>query len=198
MTPLRDPRIKSYDTPPSFRGTAVALYRDMQRTRISALILVFSLAACAPSTSFQHVNVAYQPSANLNAPEKRLAPSAVTFAESDADAIKQAGGIYLGELELRGSRGAMEAQQSGPTNLVGRASLEAAERGATHFMLLSGDTHIESHATSGVAFTPNGPAPTVSSTSEQIVVARFALMRVEPEHWKDLRVTLRPEPLQPS
>ena len=165
---------------------------------MASLLFVLALAACAPNTSFQHVDVAYQPSANVRAPENRLAPSAITFSEGDTDAIERAGGVYIGELVVRGSRGPMEAQQSRPTNLVGRASLEAAQRGATHFMLLAGDTHIERHTSNGVAFTPEGPATTVSSTTEQIVVARFALMRVEPEHWDDLRVALRPEPLPPS
>jgi len=170
----------------------------MQRTRTISLFFALALAACAPNTSFQHVDVAYQPSANVQALENRLAPSAIAFAQSDADTIERAGGVYIGELDLRGSRGAMEAQQSGPTNLVGRAALEAAERGATHFMLLTGDTHIERHTSSGVAFTPQGPAPTVSSTTEQIVVARFALMRVEPDHWHDLRVGLRPDTMPQS
>jgi hypothetical protein len=165
---------------------------------MTSLLFVFSLAACASGSTFQKVDVAYQPSANVHAREQRLAASAITFSESDADAIESAGGVYLGELDLRGSRGVLESQQSGATNLVGRASLEAAQRGATHFMLLSGDTHIESHAASGVAFTAQGPAPTVSSSTEQVVVARFALMRVEPDHWNALRASLRPEALPRS
>lgn len=169
----------------------------MHRIHLTSFLLVLSLAACAPATSFQHVDVAYQPSANVTAPEQRLAPSAVTYSEGDVDAIKQAGGVYIGELELRGTRGDM-AQRSGATNLFGRASLEAAQRGATHFMLLSGGSHIERHTSTGAVFTPDGPAPTVSSSSEQIVTARFALMRVEPNRWNDLRAPLRPDPMPPS
>lgn len=189
---------KSRETAVDVLGTGVATCQAMSCARFGSLLVFGWLAACSPSTSFQHVDVAYQSSANVTALEKPLAPAAVSIAESDAEAIERAGGIYLGELDLRGSRGAMSAQQSGPANLVGRASLEAAERGATHVMLLSGDTRIETHSSNGFAFTPQGPSPTVSSSSEQIVVARFALMRVEPAHWSDLRASLRPQSLPPS
>lgn len=163
----------------------------------SLFVLLFA-AACSPATSFQHVDVAYQPSANVNVPERRLAPSAVSFAESDTDAIEHAGGVYLGELVIRGSRGALASQRSGATNLLGRASLEAAQRGATHFTLLAGDTHVEHHSSGGVVFTSQGADPTVSSSSEQVVVARFALMRVEPDRWSELKASLRPDPMPQS
>ena len=170
----------------------------MQRIHLTSFLFLISLAACAPSTSFEHVDVAYQPSANMHERETRIAPSAVTISESDVDAIKEAGGVYLGELELRGERGAAATQQSGATNLVGRASLEAAARGATHFMLVAGGSHVEHHVSPGAGFSPDGPTTTVSSTSEQIVVARFALMRVEPAHWNDLKAALRPTPMPQS
>ncbi|MGH7283138.1 MAG: hypothetical protein ACRELY_16555 [Polyangiaceae bacterium] len=171
----------------------------MQRIHLTSfLFLISSLAACAPATSFQHVDVAYQPSANVHAREERLAPSAVTISDSDVDAIQKAGGVYLGELELRGERGELASQQNGPTNLRGRASLEAAQRGATHFMLLTGGAHIERHTSAGFTYSPQGPSPTVSSSSEQIVTARFALMRVEPDHWNELRAALRPDPMPQS
>ena len=171
----------------------------MNRNHLTSFVLVFSIAACTPGSAFQQVDVAYQPSAKVDTPEQRLAPSAVTFSESDLDAIKKAGGVYLGELDIRGERGiAAGSQQNGPTNLVGRASLEAAQRGATHFMLLTGGERMQGTGASGVAFTSDGPAPTASGAIDQIVFARFALMRVEPAHWTDLRAGLRPDPMPPS
>lgn len=119
----------------------------------------------------------------------RLTSSAIAYSDADADALKGAGGVYLGELDVYGVRGGLESGGAGPMNLSGRASLEAAQRGATHYMLMSGGV---ARINSGNTVVVSRYGATTMPHTEQQVTARFALIRVDREHWQDLPASLRP------
>jgi hypothetical protein len=157
----------------------------------------FGVAACSPSTTFQHVDVAYTPSASVHDQPERLVGSAVEYRQVDLAALTRVDGRYLGEIVLRGSRGNAQTSASGPANLLGRASLEAAAHGATHLMLVAGDAHEETTRTEGATITDRGVYPFAARTTDSVVVARFALYRVEHDRWGELPEGLRPRSMEP-
>lgn len=139
---------------------------------------LLSLAACAPSTSYNRgIDVDYHPSAKYeNA--SRLVDSAVELKSSgDERTLQEAGAAYIGELELTVHRGgaAFVGAGSGPGTLAGRLSLEAASRGATHFKSVSSDETFE----------------TVRSSTAHV---RVVLYRVDRDAWATLGPTVRPTP----
>jgi hypothetical protein len=152
------------------------------------LLLCISLAACTPSTTFGRIDIAYHPSRSIYDPSDRIVGSAVEARDADVGTLEQADGHYVGELELKGDRGLSIATTNGPANLVGRASIEAAARGATHLVLLSGDKRVESKATE------SGYDDAIAT---QVVVAKFALYRVEHDRWRELPEPLRPHSPEP-
>ena len=164
------------------------------RSLLSTLLLaaIASSVACAPATTFANIAVDYRPSPSVTGVYSRVTGSAITFAESDKAALDQAGAVYLGEIEVHGVRGGLVSGGAGPANLTGRSSLEAAQRGASHFILLTGDVQ---RITTGTDVVVTRYGAYAAPRTEQDVTARYALLRVEPGHWQELPPALRPEPL---
>jgi hypothetical protein len=154
-------------------------------------VVTLAVVGCAPSTTFQNVEVAYASADPAHEPPTRLVGSATEVRETDSTELERVHAAYLGEMDLRGLRG-QKTSSSGPEDLAGRASLEAAARGATHFVLVAGDAHSESHALSGVVLAPRGGAVAVGSQTDHVVEGRFLIYRVAPDAWSDLRSDLRP------
>lgn len=167
----------------------------MRFLTLSGLLLValaagplFLLSGCAPATTYNRgLDISFHPSSKADAQE-RILPSAIELkTEADTSLVKDAGGVYLGELEVVGEKaGGMYMGQSGGSTLSGRISLEAASRGATHFYLASSNTEnsMEFH------HTMNGSS---SATPTSKTKARFILFRVEQSSWEKLPQQYRPE-----
>ncbi|MEO7109960.1 MAG: hypothetical protein ABI183_05955 [Polyangiaceae bacterium] len=156
---------------------------------LAAALLIFA-TACGPATSFDHIAIHYQPSPNVTAPLTRVTSEAVSYSDSDLKTLDAAGAVYLGEIELRGDRGGLVTGGAGPTNLTGRASLEAAARGATHYTLVAGDMQRVSGPQT-VVVTPQGAF--VTNNQQQEITARYVMLRIEPDHWAALPAPLRPQ-----
>jgi hypothetical protein len=151
-------------------------------------VLALCLAACAPATTYNRgVDISFHPSARADAQPRVVASAVELRGESDTTLVKEAGGIYLGELEVVGQKaGLMYMSQSGGGTLSGRVSLEAASRGATHFYLAS------SRIENGVETHPSRNGSTTSIPTSK-THARYALFRVEPGGWANLPASYRPE-----
>jgi hypothetical protein len=139
-------------------------------TRLAlACVLCLPVVACAPATSYNRgVEISYHPSAKSDG-EARLVDSATELkSEEEEAALRNAGARYLGELEVVGEKaGAIfTGSGHGASTLSGRISLEAANRGATHFRAASSRTEqmVESN---GQALIP------VSKTHVRFVLYRF-------------------------
>ncbi len=157
-----------------------------------ALGLALVAVACTPASQYNRgINVDYKPS-GAAAGQQRLVGSALKYADKDLEAIKATGAVYLGELEAHAEKDTDLSNQSGANGLEGRMSLEAAQRGATHFTLTASDVEHKLAPSTGFSATPfqrNGVAQT------QGIKARYALWRVEPGKWAELPKELRPEGL---
>lgn len=163
---------------------------DSSSRFLVAALLVFA-TACGPATSFDRVAINYQPSANVTTQLPRITSEAVSYENADLSTLNAAGAVYIGEIDLRGERGDGPINgASGPANLIGRASLEAAQRGATHYMLLAGDVE-QKPGPQTVVVTQH--AAFASNNMEQEVTARFAMLRIEPAQWATLPAALRPQ-----
>ena len=102
-------------------------------------LLLLGAAACTPATQYNRgINVDYRPASAAQGQE-RIVGSAVKYTDKDLDALKAAGGVYLGELEVRAEKSKDLQSASGAGALDGRVSLEAAQRGASHFTLTASD-----------------------------------------------------------
>lgn len=162
------------------------------RLRCAALLLLLLvLGACGPSTQYNRgVFVSYHPT--TTAPEQaRLVGSAMAYTETDLDAIKAAGGVYLGELEITAEKNTeLTGGSAGATFLQGRASIGAAEHGATHFLLVASDIeHSVKQARDSEIIMSRGRTTHVQA---ETLKARYALWRVEAPHWSELSPNLRP------
>lgn len=154
--------------------------------------LALVAVACTPASQYNRgINVDYKPS-GAAAGQSRLVGSALKYADKDLETIKATGAVYLGELEAHAEKDTDLSNQSGANGLEGRMSLEAAQRGATHFTLTASDVEHKLAPSTGFSATPfqrNGVAQT------QGIKARYALWRVEPGKWSELPKELRPEGL---
>src|SRR5262245_47677139 len=108
----------------------------MRQHLLALGFITFGMLAvgCGPSTQYNRgVEMSFHPSGKAEG-GPRLVSSAVELKQdSDQNAIKEAGGIYLGELEVVAEKSADFQTAGGGKTLSGRVSLEAANRGATHF-----------------------------------------------------------------
>lgn len=152
-------------------------------------LLALSLAACAPATTYNRgIDISFHPSGKADAQQRVVASAIELRSESDTTLLKDAGGIYLGELEVVGKKaGGMYMGKSGAGTLSGRISLEAASRGATHFYLASSrvENGIETYRSA------DGRSTSAAPTSE--THARYVLFRLEPGAWSKLPQNYRPE-----
>jgi len=150
-------------------------------------VFALSIAACAPSTTFNRgIDISFHPSGKADA-QQRLVSSAVELkTENETTLVKDTGAVYLGELEVIGEKaGGMYMGKAGASTLSGRISLEAANRGATHFHLASSRVEhgIETHTSPG----GNSTSAPTSKTH-----ARYVLFRLEPVAWEKLPNAYRP------
>lgn len=164
----------------------------MRQHLLAIGFVTFGLLAvgCGPATQYNRgVDMSFHPSGKAEG-GPRLVSSAVELKQdSDQNAIKEAGGVYLGELEVVAEKSADFQTSGGGKTLSGRVSLEAANRGATHFYLAASDTQRSVQAAQGphVSF-GQGNAEQVARTK-----ARFVLYRVEMDKWSALPKNYQPE-----
>lgn len=147
---------------------------------------------CTPATQFNKgVEMSFHPSGKADAQQKIVNSAIELKQDSDQTTIKENGGIYLGELEVIAAKNSDFASGGGgaKAGLSGRVSLEAANRGATHFYLASSNTEHSVQQASGPHIGIGG------NSSEQVakIHARFVLYRVDQEKWAAL-----PKPYQPE
>lgn len=172
----------------------------MSRARFTFLftMCLFSSTAACGYRSFDHVDSAFHASANARSQYMPVTEAAIEYDATAADALKDADGVYLGEIELKGFRkGAGNHEGPHSPTMLGRAAREAAAVGATHFMLVRDDAHTETETQSGFAIGARGPMYVRTESSQQIVVGRYALVRVEPGSIATLPPALRPVLLAP-
>jgi hypothetical protein len=114
--------------------------------RLSTLLVLGFLAttaACMPATTYNRgIDISYHPSAKADGGAKIVDSATELRSEEEEAALKSSGALYLGELEVVGEKAgaAFTGSGSGPATLSGRISLEAANRGATHFRAASSRT----------------------------------------------------------
>lgn len=155
-----------------------------------AVGLLSAAAGCSPATQYNKgIEMSYHPSGKADAQE-RLVNSAVELKQdSDQTTIKEAGGIYIGELEVLAAKTSDFASGSGGKSLGGRVSLEAANRGATHYYLASSSVEHSVQAASGPGLRiGNNNSESVAKTK-----ARFVLYRVEQASWEKLPKAFVPD-----
>jgi hypothetical protein len=116
--------------------------------------------------------------------------------DKDLDALKAAGGLYLGELEVHAEKDKDLQSTSGASNLDGRVSIEAAQRGATHYTLTASEIDHSVKTASDSQILLSGGRRTQVATEG--VKARYALWRVEAGHWSELSKELQPTTAQPG
>jgi hypothetical protein len=162
---------------------------------VGVLVLAcFGLAgaapACSPATQYNRgIDMSYHPSSTAAAQE-RVVDSAVELkTDADQQKIKDAGGIYLGELEVLAEKTGDFASGSGGKSLSGRVSLEAANRGATHFYLAASKVEHTVQQASGMHIGIGNS----NAESVQRIHCRFVLFRVEPAAWDALPTEYKPE-----
>lgn len=159
-----------------------------------ALFAITLLAAgavgCSPATQYNKgIEMSYHPSGKADAQE-RLVNSAVELKQdSDQQIVKDAGGVYLGELEVLAAKTSDFASGSGGQSLAGRVSLEAANRGATHYYLAASSVEHSVQAASGPHISIGGN----NSESVAKTKARFVLYRVEQASWEKLPKSYQPD-----
>jgi hypothetical protein len=150
-----------------------------------------ALAACTPASQYNRgVDVNFQNAGGV-ATQNRMLNSAIELkTEADQVAIKEAGGVLIGELTVIAERTSNLGESGGAAGLGGRISIEAGGRGATHFYLAASDVV---HATEygsrspGISFAPNN-SQQVSRTK-----ARYNLFRVEEANWDKLPKGFKPD-----
>jgi hypothetical protein len=156
-------------------------------------LLLLGAAACTPATQYNRgINVDYRPASAAQGQE-RIVGSAVKYTDKDLDALKAAGGVYLGELEVRAEKSKDLQSASGAGALDGRVSLEAAQRGASHFTLTASDIEHSIKTARDSQIIMSGGRNTHEEV--QTVKARYALWRVEPAHFAELSKELQPTAL---
>lgn len=166
--------------------------------RISALVMGFvvvgAVAACQPATTYNRgMDMTFHPSGKADAQEKLVSSAVEIKADADQKLIKDAGGIYMGELEVSAEKSTSYASGAtgGGATLAGRVSLEVANRGGTHFYLAKLDTeNAVAPASQGVhvGIGNGGGGETVQRTK-----ARYVVYRVEQGDWAKLDKKYQPD-----
>jgi hypothetical protein len=164
----------------------------MRLVAVGFLALGLCAVGCSPATQYNKgIEMSYHPSGKADG-QARLVSSAIELKQdSDQNTIKEAGGVYLGELEVIAAKSSDFSGGAGGKSLSGRVSLEAANRGATHFYLAASDVEHTVERASGptVSFGHSGG----SSESVARTKARFVLYRVEQDKWAALPKNYQPE-----
>ena len=155
------------------------------------LVLAGGLAACTPPMTRSGSDVAFHPVVADAQP--RLVASAVELkVEADQEPIKEAGGVYLGELEVTVEQPQYASGSAGSAaSLSGPASLDAARFGGTHFYLTKLNTTDGVWPPAHVDFMTNGRGGGFQRTK-----AIYVVYRVAPEAWSQLEPRYRPDSLQ--
>jgi hypothetical protein len=112
-------------------------------TAFLALCFSTTVFACMPATTYNRgIDISYHPSARADGESKIVDSATELKSEQEEAALKASGARYLGELEVVGEKaGALfTGSGHGTSTLSGRISLEAANRGATHFRAASNRT----------------------------------------------------------
>lgn len=162
----------------------------------SKFLLALALAACNPATTYNRgIEMSYKPSGKADAQERIVYSAVQLKQDSDQSTVKEAGGIYLGDLEVLAAKNSSFEGGSGANGLSGRVSLEAANRGATHFYLAASTVEHSMEATGGPSFRMGG----ASSEAVAKTKARFVLFRVEADKWEKLPKEFQPTtPVKPE
>lgn len=166
----------------------------MRKSLFALGLVAFGLVVvgCSPATQYNKgIEMSYHPSGKADAQQKVVSSAIELKQDSDQATIKEAGGLYLGELEVIAAKNSDFAAGGGgaKAGLSGRVSLEAANRGATHFYLASSNTEHTVQQASGPHIGIGG------SSSEQVAKthARYVLFRVEQDKWSALPKQYQPE-----
>ena len=106
--------------------------------------------------------------------------------------MKDAGGIYLGELEVTAEKSTSlsAGATGGGATLSGRVSLEVANRGGTHFYLAKLDTENSVQQAQGPHI---GIGNSSGGEAVQRTKARYVVYRVEQDGWAKLEKKYQPE-----
>jgi hypothetical protein len=115
------------------------------------------------------------------AEQPRVTLYAVRVDETDEARLKQAGAQLLGYYEVRTAEPAAFSESAGGAKFEGRAALEIAEKGGTHFRMVSSE--IERHELDGQG-------------EQNFIYVRFIAYRVDQKGWDALPPTLKPDPLR--
>lgn len=152
---------------------------------VAFCILAFTCVACGPKTAYNRgLSFEYHP-AGATVDPSRAVGSAIELTESDRARLARLQPAYLGELSVEGERSGLQSSE-GAGNVKGRVSLEAAARGATHFILLGSDVARRNEAVGGYP----GSRPVMQQVT--ITRARYGLYRVDPSMFAKLPARLRP------
>lgn len=162
--------------------------------RIVALtfgLLTLGVLGCQPTTTFNRgVDMSYHPSGKADAQERIVYSAIELKTEQDQDKVKGLGGVYLGELEVVAEKTDDFRTGGGGKALSGRISLEAANRGATHYYLAASSVEHSMESSGGgvsIGLKTNG------AQNVQKMKARYTLFRVEQDKWSALPKEYAPE-----
>ena len=172
--------------------------------RISALFAGFAVlgavVACQPPTTYDRgIQMSYHPSGKADAQEKLVSSAVEIKTDGDQKLIKDAGGIYLGELEVSAEKSTSYASgaTTGGATLAGRVSLEVANRGGTHFYLakLDSENGVSPSSEDHVHVRVGNSAVTASGGGETVqrTTARYVVYRVEQADWSKLDKQYQPD-----
>lgn len=156
---------------------------------------LLGVAACTPASTYNKgIEMSYHPSGKADAQQKLVNSAIELKQDSDQQTVKDAGGIYLGELEVLAARSQDFASGAGATGLSGRVSLECATRGATHFYMASSSVEHSVQQAQGPHLSIGG------NGSEQVnkTKVRYVLYRVEQDGWAKLPKNYQPEGIKGS
>lgn len=140
----------------------------MNRITILLALCFSATVACMPATTYNRgIDISYHPSAKADG-ESKIVDSATELRSEEEEArLRASGARYLGELEVVGEKAgaAFTGSGHGTSTLSGRISLEAANRGATHFRATTSRTE-KTMESNGKSFMP------VSKTHVRYVLYR--------------------------
>lgn len=161
---------------------------------VAGFVVLGAIAACQPSTTYNRgLEMSYHPSGKADAQEKLVNSAVELKQDSDQKLIKDAGGLYMGELEVIAEKSTSYASgaTAGGSTLSGRVSLEVANRGGTHFYLAKLDSENGiAQASPGIHV---GIGNNGSSEAVQRTHARYVVYRLEQDSWAKLEKKYQPD-----
>lgn len=159
------------------------------------LTLGLFAAGCTPASTYDKgIEMSFHPSGKADAQGKLVNSAVELKQESDQQLVKDAGGIYMGELEVIAARNQSLAGGAGGSGLSGRVSLEVATRGGTHFYMASSSVEHSVQQASGPHISIGG------NGSEQVnkTKIRYVIYRLEQDGWAKLDKKYQPDPIAGS